>query len=134
VTKTALQKGVTALQEWTQEWFLKLNASKCMVMSFGRNVEKSYTYNILENSQTKPLARTDQIKDLGIMLDERLSFRDHINDKINKAFSMLGTIKRNFKRLTIQSFIVLYKKHGKMSFRVGPIALPYGHHSLHEKG
>ena len=59
-----------------------------MVMSFGRNVEKTYTYNILENSQIKPLARTDQIKDLGILLDERLSCRDHINDKINKVFSM----------------------------------------------
>jgi len=107
--KTALQKGVNALQEWTQEWLLKLNASKCMVMSFGRYVEKSYTYNILENSQIKPLAQTDQIKDLGILLDERLSFRDHINDKINKAFSMLGIIKRNFKHLTIQSFTMLYK-------------------------
>ena len=51
---------------------LKLNASKCMVMSFSRNVEKSCTYNILENSQIKPLARTDQITDLGILLDERL--------------------------------------------------------------
>ena len=107
--KTTLQKGVNALQEWTQEWFLKLNASKCMVMSFGRNVEKNYTYNILENSQIKPLTRTDQIKDLGILLDERLTFSDHINDKINKAFSMLGIIKRNFKHLTIQSFIMLYK-------------------------
>ena len=45
----------------------------------------------------------DQIKNLGILLDDRLSFRDHINDKINKAFSMLGIIKRNFKHLTIQS-------------------------------
>jgi len=35
--KTVLQRGVNALQEWTQEWFLKLNASKCMVMSFGKN-------------------------------------------------------------------------------------------------
>jgi len=77
-------------------------------MSFGRNVEKTYTYNILENSQIKPLARTDQIKDLGILLDERLSFRDHINDKINKAFLMLGIIKRNFKHLTVQSFTMLY--------------------------
>ena len=80
--------GVIHVQYTQQEWFLKLNASKCMVMSFGRNVEKSYTYNILENSQIKPLARTDQIKDLGILLDERLTFSDHINDKINKAFSM----------------------------------------------
>jgi len=77
-------------------------------MFFGRNVEKTYTYNILENSQIKPLARTDQIKDLGILLDERLSFRDHINDKINKAFLMLGIIKRNFKHLTVQSFTMLY--------------------------
>ena len=46
------------------------------------------TINILENSQIKPLTRTDQIKDLGILLDERLTFSDHINDKINKAFSM----------------------------------------------
>ena len=63
MTKTTLQKGVTALQEWTQGWFLKLNAKR-MVMSFSRNAEKSYTYNILENSQIKPLTRTDQIKDL----------------------------------------------------------------------
>jgi len=80
-----------------------------MIMSFGRNVEKSYTYNILENSQIKPLARTDQIKDLGILLDEKLLFRHRINDKINKAFSMLGIITRNFKHLTIQSFTMLYK-------------------------
>jgi len=44
--KTALQKGVNALQKWTQEWLLKLNASKCMVMSFGRNVKKA-TFTIL---------------------------------------------------------------------------------------
>ena len=37
--KTALQKGVNALLEWSQERFLKVNASNCMVMSFGRNVE-----------------------------------------------------------------------------------------------
>ena len=39
-------------------------------------LKKATLNNILENSQIKPLARTDQIKDLGILLDERLSFRD----------------------------------------------------------
>jgi len=43
------------------------------------------------------------------LLDERLSFRDHINDKINKAFSMLVIIKHNFKHLTLQLFTMLYK-------------------------
>ena len=47
--------------------------------------------------------------DLGVLVDEKLSFKDHIQDKINKAFSMLGIIKRNFKHLDIYSFTLLYK-------------------------
>ena len=39
--QTELQNGVNALQEWSQKWFLKLNASECMVISFSRNVEKA---------------------------------------------------------------------------------------------
>jgi len=57
-------------------------------------------------------------------LDERLSFRDHINDKTNKAFSMLGIIKCNFKHLTIQSSYGRFK-----NFKIRSIA---GH--SHEAG
>ena len=54
------------------------------------------------------LARENTVKDLGIWFDAKLSFREHINDKINKAYMMLGLIKRNFKHLTIPTFILLY--------------------------
>jgi len=53
--------------------------------------------------------RTNQITDLGILFDERLTFKKHINDKVNKAYSMLGIIKRNFNYLTVTSFSLLYK-------------------------
>jgi len=79
-------------------------------MSVGRNVDKSYNYNIIEiNNQSIALEHSNQFKDLGVLVDEKLSFKDHIQDKINKAFSMLGIIKRNFKHLDIYSFILLYK-------------------------
>jgi len=39
--KTALQKGVNALQEWTQEWFLKLNASKCRSCPLAEMLKKA---------------------------------------------------------------------------------------------
>jgi len=45
------------------------------------------------------------MKDLGILLDERLSLIDHIRDKINKA--LLDIIRHNFKHLTIPSFIMV---------------------------
>jgi len=35
--------------------------------------------------------------------DSKLSFMDHINDKVNKAYSILGIIKRNFIHLDINS-------------------------------
>ena len=44
----------------------------------------------------------------GGWFDEKLSFRQHIQDKINKAYAMLGIIKRNFRHLTIPTFVLLY--------------------------
>ena len=55
------------------------------------------------------LSRVDTIRDLGILIDEQLSFKEHIHDKFNKAYRMLGLIKRNFKYLTTESFTLLYK-------------------------
>ena len=64
---------------------------KCQVVSFGRNINVSYSYSIQDhNNQAIPLARENTIKDLGILFDAKLSFREHINDKINKAYMMLG--------------------------------------------
>ena len=105
-----LQSGLNELRDWTQHWLLLININKCKVMSVGRNVDKSYYYNIIDiNNQSIALERSNQFKDLGVLVDEKLSFKDHIQDKINKAFSMLGIIKRNFKHLDMYSFILLYK-------------------------
>ena len=67
-------------------------------------------YSVSHNNQTALLDRKDSFKDL--VLDEKLTFRDHMHDKINKAYAMLGIIKRNFNYLTISSFVLLYKSVG----------------------
>ena len=46
-------------------------------------------YNIT-HSDVIPIDRINIIKDLGILIDEKLTFRDHIHDKINKAYMMFG--------------------------------------------
>ena len=88
---------------------LKLNTSKCKVIIIGRNLDKSYTYDRTHNYTMSVRERVDQIRDLGVLIDERLAFSNHIQDKINKAYAMLGVIKRNFKYLQLSSFILLYK-------------------------
>ena len=53
--------------------------------------------------------KVDKIKDIGVTFDSRLKFDDHIDIKINKAYQMLGIIKRNFIYLIPHSFVILYK-------------------------
>jgi len=55
------------------------------------------------------LANTDSVSDLGVRFDSKLSFMHHINDEVNKAYSILGIITRNFTHLDINCFVLLYK-------------------------
>ena len=42
------------------------------------------------------LATTDSVSDVGVRFDSKLSFMDHINDKVIKANGILGIIKTKF--------------------------------------
>ena len=63
----------------------------------------------MNNNLVTPIERVDTIKDLGILMDEKLSFKEHINNKINKSYAMLGLIEPNFNYLTVSTCILLYK-------------------------
>jgi len=45
-----------------------------------------------------------------VVFDSELSFLSHCKEKINRAYSILGLIKRNFIYLTEQGFVTLYKR------------------------
>jgi len=98
-----------ALHHWSQQWLLKLNISKCNIVSFCRHVDKSCMYSISQDNHIRSLDRKESYNYFGVIFDEKLTFRDHIHDKINKAYAMLGIINRNFKYLKINSFVLLYK-------------------------
>ena len=103
-----LQHALNLLHSWSQKWLLNLNINKCQVMSFGRHIDNTYIYNVLDHNNCMiPLAIVDKVKDLGVWIDEQ-SFKEHMHDKINKAYSILGIIKRNFKYLIIPTFILRY--------------------------
>lgn len=57
------------------------------------------------------LDEVDSVNDLGyeIWLKTTVGFLDHMNEKVNKAYSILGIIKRNFIYLNKDSFVLLYK-------------------------
>jgi len=107
-----MRRAAARCGEWAQHFSNAscLNIKKCCIISYGRSVDKTTTYALVDcNNQEAALERCDKIKDLGMWFDEKLSFREHIQDKINKTYMMLCIIKRNFRHLTLSTFILIYK-------------------------
>jgi hypothetical protein len=91
---------------------MKLNISKCKVLSVCQSSSKVVKYNYGFDVPNKGFIALDHecaIKDLGVWMDSNLSFNDHIHEKINIANKMLGIISRSFKDLNVTSFLLLYK-------------------------
>ena len=54
------------------------------------------------------LEKLSNIVDLGVNFDDKLSFKDHITDKTNKACGLLGIIKHIFTLVVLKlAFLVL---------------------------
>ena len=66
-------------------------------------------YYIEHENACHYLDKVDTLKDLGVQFYNKLTFEGHIHEKINKAYSVLGIIKRNFIYVDKSTFILLYK-------------------------
>ena len=84
-------------------------------------------YHNIYNEIASDVWRYQSYKDdLGVTFDEKLTFQDHIHDKVHKAYAMLGLIRRNFKYISINNFILLYKSmvRSLLDYCV-PVLVPY---------
>ena len=105
---TALQKDLDQLSSWSSQWLITFNVDKCKVMHMGRN-NQHITYDMPGNGERVDLKVTSAEKDLGVVIDEDMSFQSHVETKTAKANQILGVIRRTFKYLDKHAFLCLYK-------------------------
>ena len=94
----SLQKDIDALTEWTRDWMMRLNTSKCRVMYFGgSNVSRiDYTMEDLDSGCRVPLEDSCCEKDLGVQITSDLTWRKHISTIVSKANKVLGMLLKTF--------------------------------------
>ena len=86
-----LQFILTQLYNWCEINRLPPNIDKCSVVTFSRrSVPTVFEYFL----GGKVLPRSSCISDLGVLLDTKLEFRDHIDNTITRANKMWGMIRR----------------------------------------
>lgn len=101
-----LQEDLNEAVEWSQTSQLLFHPQKCKHMQIAtRAKEESHAYKmaglVIETSQEE--------RDLGVIIDSKLKFDSHIQNKINKANSVLGVIKRTFEYKDKSTLLILYK-------------------------
>ena len=73
--KKKAQNYVTELERWAKLWRMSLAPAKCNYIVFTRT-NKQFNFNLKLNGENIP--KKSSIKYLGITLDERLNFNEHI--------------------------------------------------------
>ncbi|KAK3758186.1 hypothetical protein RRG08_027818 [Elysia crispata] len=87
---------------------------------FRKSLDEGRVPNKNSTRGKHPLKTSKAEKDLGVIVDSQLNFKDHISQATTKASRILGVIRRSFDHLTDHTFVQLYKAP------VRPI-LEYGH-------
>lgn len=88
----ALQNDIDSLQQWCYDNGMAINITKTKMISFTRRRSAvNYEYKI-DNIM---LERVCSIRDLGVIVDHKLRFNEHIAVTTTKAFAVLGFIRRN---------------------------------------
>ena len=88
-----LQADLKRLSSWSEDWKLNLNPLKCHSFRVSLNSQ-----NIIQGAYTIrdiPLRHVDKVRDLGVWLDKKLTFADHIDATVSKANRMLGLLIRS---------------------------------------
>ena len=101
-----LQDDIVSLEEWSDLWLLKFHPDKCHLLTLGKleNIMYCHRYKVTG----KEIEHIFEEKDLGVVMDSELTFTDHITQKVKKANSIVGIIRRSFASLQKDTFIKLF--------------------------
>ena len=82
-----LQSDLDALSKWANDWMLNFHPGKSTVLHFGNsNPNGVYSLN------RKELQQSNTERDLGIIIDDKLKFEEHVQTKTSKARQIWGVI------------------------------------------
>ena len=101
---SSLQKDIDMIVDWASKNRMVINIKKSFVIHFGPN-NNMYSYNV----NGLLLDSREDIRDLGIIVDNNLSFSEHTKLVKTKCFKMINLIFRFFHVKDQEFYCKLYK-------------------------
>jgi hypothetical protein len=105
-----LQNCLQRISEWSVTWQLPMSVSKCCSLNISTQHNKlPHISNLQLGSQ--PLTTCLQVRDLGIIVDENLTFNSNIDTIVQKAHARSNLILRCFTSKHLPSLLRAYKTY-----------------------
>ena len=101
-----LQEDIHDMKIWADKWLLRFHPDKCKTMRVGRSKVEEHDYSL--DPKWNPMIKCTEEKDIGVVIDNKLSFEKHIVEKVNKANMIVGIIRRTFEYMDKKVFRSLY--------------------------
>ena len=109
-TATALNEDLETIRRWAHQWKMEFNpdpTKQATELLFSYKNKPPIHPPLIFNGNI--VSKVDEQKHLGVVLDRKLSFKSHINEKINKTKKTIGMIKYLSKYLPVKTLILMYK-------------------------
>ena len=102
-----LQSDLNEISKWAESSLMKFNLTKCHTLTLtGRTKQSERNYTLNGGKQQ---SKVESEKDLGVIVDSRLQYREHIAKKTKVANSIVAIIRKSFVNLTSEILTTLYK-------------------------
>ena len=103
------QRDITALNDISSSWDLRLNKEKCVVMRFQR---KSHPHPPpLYYIGDSPIRVTPSHPDLGVLVDSSLKFHNHISSTVHKAAGLSQNLLKSTVCRSPDFMLALFRSH-----------------------
>lgn len=123
-----LQSDINSFNHWLSLNGMSLSLNKCFLVEFSRSRVIDFTYTIAGT----PIVKVEEIRDLGITLDRKLTFVPHITHLSMRCHRILGYVCRNSRGLSFEAFMLLYKALVRSILEyAGPVWSPYYESHIH---
>jgi hypothetical protein len=77
-----LQRGLNEMEEWCENWNIKINEDKTRAVYFSKRLKRVETYLSLNS---RAITFVNDVKYLGVTFDRRMTWRTHIDLIVTKA-------------------------------------------------
>jgi hypothetical protein len=106
LTFEQINRDLTKLHNWSQQWLVNFNPAKTKYIVFSKKIHSPNYPDLYIGGEI--LQRVKQHKQLGIIFNETMTWEHHINENCRKAMNRLTTLKRIGTKIPRKSRLTIY--------------------------